>query len=397
MQTLINHILNDSEIELKNILNYWTTQSIDELNGGFVGQRDYYNNVVENASKGIILNSRILWTFSAVSNHYKVNNYATYCNRSYNYLKDFFKDERYGGVFWELDATGKPINKRKQVYAQAFMIYALSEYYQFSKKEEVLNWAIEIYNLIEKHANDAVFNGYIEAFNEDWSSIEDMRLSDKDANEAKTMNTHLHVLEAYTNLYKVYKNDALKRNLTNLIQLFFDKFLNVDTHFQLFFDEQWNAKGTIISYGHDIETAWLLIEAAKVVEDKKLIAKTESLAITIAKTFIKEGIDIDGGVFYEFQPETNSLDSDKHWWPQSEAMVGLLYAYKISNDEKYLKKTVEILSFIQNNIKDIKHGEWFWKVNKNGEPDRNQYKMGMWKAPYHNSRGFIMLQKLLTS
>ncbi len=395
MQKTKSFILDSMEFELQQLLHYWSTETFDELNGGFIGERDHFNKIVPNASKGIILNSRILWSFSAASNHYKSNVYSKYCERSFSYLKSFFNDKNFGGVFWELNALGNPINKRKQVYAQAFMIYALTEYYQFSKNKEALDWAIELFQLIEKFAFDTNFNGYIEAFYEDWSPIEDLRLSDKDENEAKTMNTHLHILEAYTNLYKVHKTEELKLKLTNLINLFQTKFLNTNNHLQLFFDEQWNPKGTIISYGHDIETAWLLLEAAKIIENKPLISEIEKITLSIANTFIAEAIDTDGSVFYEYFPDTNTLDADKHWWPQAEAMVGLIYAYNISGGEKYLFKTNEILNFIQNNILDKVHGEWHWKVNKNGTPSKNHYKLGMWKGPYHNSRACITLIKNL--
>lgn len=379
--------------ELENILEYWTNYSIDETNDGFVGERDHFNKEVLNATKGVILNSRILWSFSAASNHYKSDKYTEICKRSFDYLETFFKDEIYGGVYWELTAEGSPINKRKQVYAQAFMIYALSEYYMFSKNQDALDWAIDLYELIENHANDSVNKGYIEAFNEDWSPIEDMRLSDKDANEAKTMNTHLHVLEAYTNLYKVYKSNALKQHLEDLVQLFLTKFLAKNNHLHLFFDERWNLKSTIISYGHDIETAWLLIEAAKVIKNEELLSTTHKTAVLIAETFIKEGIDTDGGVYNEYNPTTKKLDGDKHWWPQAEALVGLSYAYDITKDEKYLETATRVLNFIEEHIIDSKNGEWFWRVTKNKKLYTTDCKMGMWKAPYHNSRTCMLLSK----
>ena len=379
--------------ELLNILDYWTNNSIDDVNDGFIGERDHFNTIVPNASKGIILNSRILWSFSAASNHYQTNKYKSICEQSYDYLTTFFKDEKYGGVYWELDFEGKPLNKRKQVYAQAFMIYALSEYYLFSKNQDALDWAIDIYELIEKHVKDPIHKGYIEAFNEDWSPIKDMRLSDKDVNEVKTMNTHVHVLEAYTNLYKVYKNASLRQHLVELIELFLNKFLNAKNHLNLFFNEQWNLKGNIISYGHDIETAWLLIEAAKIIEDAALLQKTEKSAILIADTFLNEGVDTDGGVFNDYNPDTNQLDGDKHWWAQVEAMVGLQYAYAITKDEKYLDSSANILEFIKQNIIDHKNGEWFWRVDKNRNLYTSEYKMGMWKAPYHNSRACMILSK----
>ncbi|UMB59921.1 AGE family epimerase/isomerase [Lutibacter sp. A80] len=393
MNKLAEIISVSSAKELQNILNYWSTNTIDEIHGGFVGERDHYNNLVPNASKGIILNARILWSFSAASNHLKTTKYKSICERSYNYLQTYFKDKDYGGVYWELNAKGTPINTRKQVYAQAFMIYALSEYYLFSKNKEALNWVIVIYELIEKHAKDNKYRGYIEAFNKDWSPIADMRLSDKDENEAKTMNTHLHILEAYTNLYKVYKNQSLKENLKELINLFLTKFLNSNYNLNLFFDEQWNLKSNVISFGHDIETAWLLIEAAKVINNKQLISETERIAVLIADAFMENAIDTDGGVMNEFNPKTKVLDGDKHWWQQVEALVGLRYAFNITGKEIYLKKSIEIFNFINTKIIDKTNGEWFWRVNKKGELYTSEYKMGMWKAPYHTSRACIVLNE----
>lgn len=393
MHPIIEKLSLELGIELKNILTYWAENSLDEIHGGFVGERDFFNNQVPDASKGIILNSRILWSFAAASNHYQSNEYKTVCERAYNYLKENFKDKEFGGVYWELNANGNPINTRKQVYAQAFMIYALSEYYLYSKNPKALSWAIELYELIETHASDKIHKGYIEAFNKDWSPIEDMRLSDKDENEAKTMNTHLHVLEAYTTLYKVYKNEQLKKDLSVLIQLFLTKFLNPENYMNLFFDEQWNLKSTLISYGHDIETAWLLIEAAKVIEDQKLIDETNRIAVLIANKFIENGVDTDGGVLYEFEPKTGILDTDKHWWPQAEALVGLRYAYDITGDDKYLIVSSKIWSFTQQNIIDKTNGEWFWKIDNQGNVSENEYKVGSWKAPYHNSRACMLLSK----
>jgi mannobiose 2-epimerase len=393
MNAIAKKISSALAIELENILTFWENNSLDEINDGFVGERDFYNTLVPNASKGIILNSRILWSFSAASNHYKSTKHKAICERAFEYLQTFFKDEKYGGVYWELTSEGKPINKRKQIYAHAFIIYALAEYYKFSNNQEALDWALEIYTLIEKHAKDNVFNGYIEAFNEDWSPIEDMRLSNKDANEAKTMNTHLHVLEAYTNLYSVLKKPSIKKGLSQLIHLFLAKFLNSENHLNLFFDEQWNLKSNIISYGHDIETAWLLIEAAKVIDNKLLIKKTKKMAILIADTFINEGIDTNGGVNYEYNPTTKKTDYDKHWWPQAEAIVGLKYAYEITQNDIYLVKAMKILNFIQNNIIDKTNGEWFWRVDKNGIPNTSDCKIGMWKAPYHTSRACMILTK----
>lgn len=380
-------------LELRNLLKYWSSNALDDENDGFIGKRDFYNNPILKSNKGIILNSRILWTFAAASNHLKTLEYTSICERAFDYLYNYFKDEKYGGVYWELTYNGSAINKRKQIYAQAFTIYALSEYYTFSKNTEALEWAIEIFNLIEKHAHDYNFEGYIEAFNEDWSPIQDMRLSDKDENEAKTMNTHLHILEAYTSLYKAHKDSLVKSRLANLVQLFLDKFLTKEGHLKLFFDAKWQNKSRMVSYGHDIETAWLLYEAAKATEIPELIKKTEQVAVLIADTFIAEGIDASGGVLYEYDPITNHLDTDKHWWPQAEAIVGLNYAYRFNPKKEYASNALNIWNFTKRHLLDAENGEWYWRVDENGIPNSSDCKMGMWKAPYHNSRACMILDK----
>lgn len=377
--------------ELKNILSYWTQNTLDYKYGGFVGKIDHYNKVIPKASKGIILNSRILWSFSAASNHLQTNEYELVCNKAINYLKTFFNDKKDKGVFWELDYEGNPINKRKQVYAQAFTIYALSEYYIFSKNEDAKNWAIELFGLVEKHAKDDLNIGYFEAFNEDWSPIEDMRLSDKDMNASKTMNTHLHILEAYTTLLKIYDNEQLRTSLRMLVEVFFEKFLNDKNHYELFFDDEWNLLSNTVSYGHDIEAAWLIIEAAKLLNDDALLNKANTLAINVADTFLKEGIDHDGSVLNEKNLSNNHIDTDRHWWPQVEALIGLKYAFSLKPDKKYIDASLKIWDYTKNNLIDYKNGEWYFRVSKEGRVYTEEDKVSMWKAPYHTSRACIML------
>ena len=381
------------DIELKNILSYWTENTIDKEFGGFLGKRDHFNKVVEKASKGVILNTRILWSFSAATNHLKTDSYKDVCDRSFKYLKDFFNDKINKGVYWEVDYLGNPINKRKQVYAQSFTIYALSEYYLFSKDEEAKTWAIELFNQLEKYAKDSVNEGYFEAFNEDWSPIEDMRLSDKDMNASKTMNTHLHVLEAYTSLLKIYDNNELKASLKMLVKVFLEKFLNTKNHYELFFDDQWNLLSNSVSYGHDIEAAWLVIDAAKLIDDSELLHLSEEVAVKVADTFLLEAIDKEGAVINEKNLTTNHIDTDRHWWPQVEALVGLKYANDLKSDEKYISSSLKIWDFTKKNLIDHKNGEWFFRVDEKGNVYKSEDKVSMWKAPYHTSRACIILNK----
>ena len=391
MMDSYNQLKSELNSELKNILNYWCNNTLDNEYGGFFGRIDHFNKVIPKASKGIILNTRILWSFSAASNHFKTNEYKDICDRSFQYLKTYFNDETYKGVYWELDYLGEPKNKRKQVYAQAFAIYALSEYFKYSKNQEAKNWAIELFEQLENHAKDNEKVGYFEAFDSQWGAIKDKRLSEKDMNASKTMNTHLHLLEAYTSLLSIYENNKVRSSLKELIVIFLGKFLNAQNHYDLFFDEDWKKLSNTVSYGHDIETAWLLIEAAKKVGDKELLKQTEISAINIANTFLNEAIDIDGAIMNEKNLNTGVLDTDRHWWPQVEALIGLNYTYKLKNDPKFIDHSLKIWEFIKKYFIDSKNGEWFFRVDKNGKVYTEEDKVSMWKAPYHVTRACIKL------
>lgn len=378
----------------QNILPYWINKMQDEVFGGFYGRRDGFDALEEKADKAIILNTRILWTFShALRVSGKTTAlplYRAMADRAYRYICHYFIDQEYGGVFWQLNYQGKPVNKKKQIYAQAFAIYAFSEYYLATENAEALARAVELFELIEKYSLDPVHNGYMEAFDQQWKVMDDLRLSDKDANEKKTMNTHLHVLEAYTNLYRCTKAPILQKQLRNLIHVFLDKIIDQKNHFQLFFDEQWNVKSKTISFGHDIEGSWLLQEAAEVLDDEDLILVTRKKAVEMVDITIQEGLDADGGLMNERHGD-GSLDRDKHWWPQAEALVGLVNAWQTTSNHRYLEYTEQLWNFIDDHLIDREDGEWYWMVNARGEVIRSEEKAGPWKCPYHNGRAIMEL------
>ncbi|MDN3595116.1 AGE family epimerase/isomerase [Zunongwangia endophytica] len=378
--------------ELETIVQYWQKNSIDADFGGFIGRRDHFNKPDFKADKGVILNTRLLWTFSKIANFNKDFNTEKEANRAFQYLKKYFRDAEFGGVFWVLDYLGNPVNRRKQIYAQAFLIYALAEYYKLSKNEEALNWALEVFGLIEKHAKEAEFGGYIEAFNQDWSPIDDMRLSEKDLNASKTMNTHLHILEAYTTLAEVTNSEKVKAALENLVTLHLDKFFDAEIgHFQLFFDTEWKVQTHLVSYGHDIEAAWLLLAAAHQVNNPTLTKKVEKAALYISEVFLKEAYEKSAGIINEKDLDTNHVDTDRHWWPQAEAMVGLAYANSIQYSKEYEASIYDIWNFTKEYIIDKEHGEWHFRIDKNFKAHEDENRLGMWKCPYHNSRALIEL------
>lgn len=369
-----------------NILPFWMVKMVDEERGGFFGQINGKNQLLPNAPKGGILNARILWTFSSASLYFKIPLYFEYAKRAKVYIFEHFFDKVNGGTYWMLNADGSPADTKKQIYSQAFFIYGLVEYYRATNDKECLTKAIELFRLIEKYSFDIKSNGYFEAYSVDWELLDDLRLSDKDANEKKTMNTHLHILEAYTNLFRVWDNVLLGKQLRNLIELFLEKIINKQTHhLDLFFDENWECKSTLYSYGHDIEAAWLLDEAAQVLGDIDLIRKVQEAALKIANASA-EGLQPNGSIWNEKNYATGHVDTDCDWWPQAESMVGFFNAYELSKDVEYAKKTLQAWEFIKEYLIDKENGEWHWSVSAAGIVDDDNDKAGFWKCPYHNSR-----------
>ncbi|MBE63246.1 MAG: N-acyl-D-glucosamine 2-epimerase, partial [Flammeovirgaceae bacterium] len=225
-----------------------------------------------------------------------------------------------------------------------------------------------------------------------WGPLNDVRLSDRDMNASKTMNTHLHVLEAYTNLYRIWPDPKLKSQLQNLINLTRSKLVDESGHFLLFFTDSWELLSNEWSFGHDIEGAWLLCEATEALKDEELIHEIRDLSIKMTHAAL-EGLDNDGGLMYEANADGIS-DDDKHWWPQAEAMVGLLNTWQITGDDDYMVKMKKVWNFIRTYLMD-KEGEWHWKVNRHGDIDYNEDKAGPWKCPYHNGRAMIEIMNRL--
>ncbi|KAF2517295.1 AGE family epimerase/isomerase [Flavobacterium foetidum] len=376
--------------ELDEILKYWAKHTVDYQNGGFVGQIDFEDHIIANTEKGSVLNARILWTFSASYQTTKNENHKKLAKRAFDFLADYFYDSTFGGLFWSINSDKTPKDTKNQIYALAFAIYGLSEYYAISKDDKALQIAINLYSKIQDYSYDPVNKGYLEAFTRDWKPIEDLRLSEKDANEKKTMNTHLHIIEAYANLYKVWKDKTLQNIMIELLETIEKHFINTKTgHLKLFFDENWNEKPDVISYGHDIEAAWLLQQCAVISEDETLISNYKKYALQIAEA-TKEGFDADGGLWYEFDPHKKELIAEKHWWPQAEALIGFYNAYQLSGNEEYLEIVYKNWKFIKKYMRDKQNGEWHWGIYHDYALIKKD-KAGFWKCPYHNGRACLEL------
>ena len=375
-----------------NILRFWQERMVDYRQGGFYGRIDGYNVLHPDAEKGAVLNARILWTFSAAARVLNNTPYRILAARAYDYLMQRFMDREQGGVYWSLNADGTPLDTKKQTYAIAFAIYGLAEYVRLTNNQEALNAAIRLFEDLEAHAykwdNEKMSkckNGYVEALTRDWQPIADMRLSEKDENGVFTMNTHLHVLEAYTNLYRVLKNvqrddvqgtkERITKQLRTLIDIFANRIFDPATgHLMLFFDEKWQPSNTHTSPGHDIEAAWLLHEALEVLGDEELLNQTLPVIHSLAQA-----------------AEENIMD-EKEWWCYAEAVVGYIDQWKLYQDEKPIESNINLelaetaFHYIQTHLMDRENGEWFWTILPDGTPDRTHDKAGFWKCPYHNSR-----------
>ena len=398
-----------------NILRFWLDKMQDQEHGGFYGRIDGTGILHPEAEKGAILNARILWSFSAAYRVLGNQEYLEAATRAKDYIIEHFIDPEYGGVYWSVDYQGNPLDTKKQFYAIGFAIYGLTEYARASDDREALDYALQLFDCIEEHAFDREHNGYIEAMTRDWKPIADMRLSELDANFPKSQNTHLHIIEPYTNLLRCLKELQAKEScdyvpaigsvlpvgisvpietilcvegaLRNLIDIFTDKILNPETHhLDLFFEMDWTrGAGHLESYGHDIECSWLMHEAALVLGDQKVLDKVEKVVREVAKASEK-GLRPDGSMIHEANLDTGHVDDDVHWWVQAENVVGWYNLYQHFGDEDALKKAVRCWHYIKDNLIDYKNGEWFWSRHPDGSLNTVDDKAGFWKCPYHNSR-----------
>ncbi|MBL7698789.1 MAG: AGE family epimerase/isomerase [Chitinophagaceae bacterium] len=394
MQEPLTQLQHEVETELGKILNFWITCSIDSRNGGFFGRIDEDNKVYSRAPKGSVLNARILWSFSAAGHLTKNPLYADIATRAYDYIIKYFIDNDYGGVYWTVNVGGEPLETKKQIYASAFAIYALSEYYRCSQNNAAKEHAINLYKTLMRHSHDSERSGFFEAFTREWQELGDQRLSAKDANEKKTTNTNLHVLEAFCNLFSIWPDEQLKEVIVELLSIFVSRIIDPHSgHLRLFFDPYWNHKPDVISYGHDIEASWLLQACAEIINDQKLVHTFRKKGISLADAAMR-GLDSDGGLWYEFDLAKNAMVHEKHWWPQAEALVGFFNAWQVTSDTRYLDACINTWKFICSYLLNPS-GEWYWGVLPGGTPMKGEDKVGIWKCPYHNSRACMELLKRL--
>ena len=365
-------LLAEARAEGEAIRRWWTTHLPDDADG-FHGEIGADGRPVPDAPRSIILYTRLLWYFSEVGE-------LALARRAADYIRRHFLSD--GAVVWMLDAHGGVIDPKLQGYAQAFAVYAFAEYHRATGDGDALALARDLQALIETRFRDPVHGGYIEALNGD------QRLSDKDLDAPKTMNTHLHILEAYTRLHQVAPDVHTRARLADIIDIFATRFAG--PHLKLFFDMDWTDRTQGVSFGHDIEASWLLWEAAEALGDPGATDRVRPLVLALAQAILDEGFNAGGGLSYE-RSFDGHLDPDGEWWEQAEGLVGFVNAWRMTGDEAFLAAAERLWAHIKAEYRDGDR-EWTWYARTAGRP---MYKAGPWKCPYHNGRAMLELQQRL--
>lgn len=317
--------------------------------------------------------------------------------RAYEYLQRHFLDREAGGYYWSLNPDGSVLDDKKQVYAQAFVIYALAAYAELCADPAALAAARQCFFLIERHCVDRQKQGYLEACTRHWGAMDDVRLSERDLNFPKTMNTHLHVVEAYTKLYQVHASAEVAMALSYGIDLI-DRYMIDRDHFHLrmFMDEDWTDHSPELTYGHDIECAWLLYKALTVLGDEARRQRLLPDILQLVKTCQQEALDESGAVLDGKVKAGGLVRRQRVWWVQAEALVGFLYAWNLSGDATFLRSAEGLWRFIHTYLIDREFGEWRWHSSLDTADAGRDYKAGFWKGPYHNGRAMIEAARQLS-
>ena len=374
------------------ILPYWL--KLKDPRGGFYGEVTADGKVLYDAPRGVILNARIIWSFAAAYRALHETAYLVAAVHARDWFLAHFCDHKYGGVYWSVSAQGERLETKKQLYAQGFAIYGLSELYKVTRDDEVLKNAINLYRVVETYFADAENGGYVEALSRDFSPLEDMSLSAHDINAEKTMNSHLHILEAYANLYQVWPDEGLRDRVEALLDLVGTRIMGPDGHLQLYFRKDWSVLPGAVSFGHDIETSWLALECAFALKDLDIVNRVRPWALALGKAG-NEGLLPDGSLRYEKHPD-GRFDDERQWWVEAETVVGNLWLWKYHSDPQGALRAMACWDYIREKLVDASGGEWWWAVRADASLDKEHPKAGFWKCPYHNTRMCLQVLQIFS-
>lgn len=368
---------------VEQIIPFWNNLK-DEEYGGFYGYVSSDGIVDRNSDKGIILNNRILWFYSNAYLMLGDVELLRNAEHAWNFLKKYGYDRLHGGVYWSVSYDGIPLDDIKHTYNQAFSVYALSSFYAASKNEEALNMAYKQFHLIEEVCQDK--GGYLEALDWNFKLTSNEKLSENGVMAGRTMNTLLHVLEAYTELYRVDGNPTVGDAIRRILDRFLAEIYNPEKGIcEVFFDMEYHTLIDLESYGHDIEASWLMDRACQVLQDEEYTNKTEDMRKKLACKVYENAYDHENGGIYN-EREKDKVDRQKIWWVQAEAVIGFYNLYQKTGDETYRVASRKTWDYIRNQMIDPVSGEWFESRKADGSLDPAQGLVHSWKCPYHNGR-----------
>ncbi|MBR6809396.1 MAG: AGE family epimerase/isomerase [Clostridia bacterium] len=362
------------------ILPFWMNLKDDDF-GGFYGLVKEDLTLKKDAMKGCILNSRILWTFSTAARICKNDAYLPYAKQAFDFMKKFMDEER-GGVYWSVTFDGKPIDTTKHTYCQAFAVYGLAAYYRATSEQEALDRAMALYRVIEDKCRDE--GGYGEAFRYDFGPESNEKLSENGVMASRTMNTLLHVLEAYAELYRACGDDEVKKAAQDALSCFLNVMYNKDLRrLEVFYDADFNSMIDLQSYGHDVEASWLMWDAVEAVIDEEERAPYREMCLDLLNSVLERAMTEEG---FHNECEKGIVDVKRVWWVQAEAVLGFENAWKLTGDAKYKENIEKVWQYIQKVTIDKREGgEWYAYTTVEGKP-LGKPMVDEWKCPYHNGR-----------
>lgn len=382
----------EARAELERIIHWWAAKAPDR-SGGFVGEIDAAGAVRLEANKAVVLNARLLWFFSQAYARTGSPACLDLAKRASDYVSERFLDPRNGGLFWILDADGNPVDRRKLAYAQAFGIYAFAAHFAATGERTSLANALALHDALETHFRDRQWDGYWEALGEDFSPIADMRLSLRDLNAVKSMNTHLHVLEAYSALLRIHRTAPIARALENALDIMIGKVCDpADGRLRPFFDQDWRPLDRTVSFGHDIEASWLVCEAADALDSAKSRTRARTVALSMVDATLADGLDPNGGIFEERDGD-GRISQKRVWWIQAEGLIGLLNAYALTRRPRYLDACDRLWRFVQTHQIDHNGGEWRAASALDAPSSPPEPQAGPWKCPYHTGRAMLEVER----
>ncbi len=378
--------------DLREILDFFADRSTDPA-GGFYGKVGRDLVPVYDAPRALVYVGRMLWTYAAAYRILHDEKYLKVAYHALDYIEKCFIDKEHGGAYWEVNPDGTVHDDHKYVYGQCFLIYGGAELMRACGEERGLKLAKDIYHLLEKYAEDKPNGGYFETYDRAWNRVDVSFNIPDPALGSKALNTHLHLIESYTNLMRVWDDKDLHTKVGKLIDIMTDKLLDKEFfHYKPYMTDEWGTTKSLFSFGHDIEASWLLIEAVHAFGDESLLEKCKPIALHIADS-CADGLDPEtGGMYAEY--EEGHILKDMNWWVQSEAVVGFYNAYELTDDEKYLQLMERVWAYIDNVVVDREDGiyrDWFSMADKPKDHERNLYPINGWKTPYHNGRMYMEL------